>query len=106
MDRFHDGDQADKPVSFLTVASFGVEARLVDGEKRYNLALISEDGATVAATFGSAGVAQLAHALCKAAVTACDEDWLTMMMVLITETRSESVDTLFESGHAEGNLPD
>lgn len=107
MDRFHDGDTADeRPEAFLVVTEFGVEAQLVDGEKRYVLVLRDQNAGDVTVMLGSAGVAQLVHSLAKAAVAACDEEWLTMMMVLITESRESSLDRLFESGHAKGNLPD
>jgi len=106
LDRFNNGDEIPK-TAVLVVEEFTVEARVVEGERRYAVEFRDpEADASVQVILPSHGMAQLEVALARAAITACDDAWLTMLMVLLTESPQESVDRLFESGHAKGNLPD
>lgn len=106
MNRFNDEARPvpDGPIALLEVESFDIEARDVDGQRRYMITFSDPERGYVDVMLGSAGTAQLCVLLAKAAISGCDQDWLTMLMVLLTESRQESIDILFESGHAKDSL--
>lgn len=102
MDRFNENGGVSYPV--LNVREFSIETRVVEEQRWYAIELRDPDGSKAVAMFDSYGVAHLAASIGKAAVATCDDAWMTALMVMLTESREESVEKLFESGHAKDSL--
>lgn len=106
MDRFQNGDGGlpEGPLALIQIDAFSIEAHVVEEKWQYTLSMSDSERGYVDVITNSTGIAQLVYALSKAAISSCDESFLTMLMVMMTETPEESVEKLFESGHAKDNL--